>query len=74
MTLEQHISNVELRRHNNAVLYAMQLYYLDQFDECQQMGLTPKDIELYYISAIHPQQTPKQYQLHLNFHRENTEK
>jgi hypothetical protein len=66
-TLEKTIEEVGLEQHNMSVLHAMQIWYLDSWEMLQHCQQSRYDAMTYYLGCLHG--APRQYQLHLNFHR-----
>jgi len=72
MTIDKIIQDTELKQRNINTARDMQLWYLDNYKPLSDIGYDADKSVTYYLSCIHP--CLKQYQLHLNFYREDTEK
>ena len=72
MTTDKIIKDTELKQRNRNTAKDMQLWYLRNYNALEELHYS-KDMSMaYFLSCIHPRL--KQYQLHLNFYREDTEK
>lgn len=72
MTIETLLTEDQLLQRNKNTARNMQLWYLGNYEALEELHYT-KDMSMaYFLSCIHPRLN--EYQLHLNFHRDDTEK